>query len=343
MRELAGYKQGVNLGGWYSQCDYSKERLDNFVKEEDFEIIKSWGFDHVRLPVDYNIVIKEDGTFIEDGFNRIEKVIKWCESHNLNMVLDLHKTLGYSFDEGENEAGFFTSARYQDIFFRLWEELAKRFGKYSDHVMFELLNEVTDKDYLESWVAIYREGIKRVRKTCPDVKILIGSYWYNSVRSVKDLQGPFDENTVLSFHCYDPQVFTHQRAHWQKGMPSDLVMSYPESYGLLKEKHKEIMSDEEMFAGFADGETIDTNFFEKLFQEAMETAEKFDVPLYCGEYGVIDKADLESTLKWYKDIHAVLNKHKIGHALWSYRQMDFGFTDERMDVIRDEIIKSGRM
>ena len=34
MRELKGFKQGVNLGGWYSQCDYSVDRLDNFVKED---------------------------------------------------------------------------------------------------------------------------------------------------------------------------------------------------------------------------------------------------------------------------------------------------------------------
>lgn len=343
MRELQGYKQGVNLGGWYSQCDYSTDRLDNFVKEEDLKKISDWGFDHVRLPVDYNIVIKPDGGFIEDGFSRIEKVIRWCEVYNLNLVLDLHKTLGYSFDEGEKEAGFFNSSKYQDIFFRLWEELAGRFGKYSERVMFELLNEVTEKSYLDSWVAIYREGMKRVRKVCPDVKILIGSYWYNSVRTVKDLKGPFDENTVLSFHCYDPQVFTHQRAHWQKGMPSDLVMEYPENYGLLKEKSREIMGDADMFAGFRDEDRIDTAFFESLFKEAIETAEEFNLPLYCGEYGVIDKADLESTLKWYKDIHAVLNRHNIGHALWNYRQMDFGFEDERMDSIRDEIIKSGRI
>ncbi|MBE5905661.1 MAG: glycoside hydrolase family 5 protein [Lachnospiraceae bacterium] len=342
MRELHGYKQGVNLGGWYSQCDYSEERLNNFIEEKDFEIIKSWGFDHVRLPVDYNILINPDGTFLEDGFVRIEKVMQWCEKYELNLVLDLHKTLGYSFDEGEKEEGFFTSPAYQDLFYALWEKMARRFAKYTERVMFELLNEVTDKEYLDAWVAIYREGIRRIREICPNVKILIGSYWYNSVRTVKDLKGPFDENTVLSFHCYDPQVFTHQRAYWQKGMPSDLVMEYPASYGLLREKHREIMGDEEMFAGFADDDRIDTAFFEKLFKEAIETAEKFGVPLYCGEYGVIDKADVESTRRWYQDIHTVLNRHHIGHALWSYREMDFGFTDQRMDSIRDEIIQNGR-
>lgn len=343
MKNLVGYKQGVNLGGWYSQCDYSVNRLENFIVEEDFARISSWGFDHVRLPIDYNIVMNKDGSFIEDGFQRIEKAIKWCEKYHLNVVLDLHKTLGYSFDEGENESGFFTSDSYQNIFFSFWEEMARRFGKYKEFVMFELLNEVTEEEYLDSWVNIYREGIKRIRKTLPDIKILIGSYWYNSVRTVKALKGPFDENIVLSFHCYDPQLFTHQRAYWQKTMPADFVTEYPVDYGFLKKKNVEIYGDETMFDGFADRDMIDTAFFEKIFKDAIETAEKFDVPLYCGEYGVIDRADIPSTLKWYQDIHQVLRRHNIGHALWSYKEMDFGLADSRMDEIRDAIIESGRM
>ena len=37
-----GFKKGINLGGWMSQCDYSKDRLDNFITEPDFKTIASW-------------------------------------------------------------------------------------------------------------------------------------------------------------------------------------------------------------------------------------------------------------------------------------------------------------
>ena len=50
-----GFYKGINLGGWFSQCDYSDERLDNFITEPDFEKVASWGADHVRIPVDYNV------------------------------------------------------------------------------------------------------------------------------------------------------------------------------------------------------------------------------------------------------------------------------------------------
>ena len=52
MKIWNGYQKGVNLGGWFSQCDHSKDRYDNFIKEDDFAVIKSWGADHVRLLID---------------------------------------------------------------------------------------------------------------------------------------------------------------------------------------------------------------------------------------------------------------------------------------------------
>ena len=56
MLKERGFRRGINLGGWLSQCDYSQERLNGFITEEDFGVIRDWGLDHVRIPVDYNVV-----------------------------------------------------------------------------------------------------------------------------------------------------------------------------------------------------------------------------------------------------------------------------------------------
>lgn len=60
MKKFTGYQHGVNLGGWLSQSDYTKQHLENFIREEDIERIASWGLDHVRLPFDYDVVLGED-------------------------------------------------------------------------------------------------------------------------------------------------------------------------------------------------------------------------------------------------------------------------------------------
>ena len=46
----------------------------------------------------------------------------------------------------------------------------------------------------------------------------------------------------------------------------------------------------------------------------------------------------EEALKWFRDLAAVFARHGIGHSLWSYKQMDFGFADARMDGVREEIL-----
>ena len=59
-----GFQHGINLGGWFSQCDYSEERYETFIRKSDLQTIAEWGLDHVRLPVDYNLVQREDGSLI---------------------------------------------------------------------------------------------------------------------------------------------------------------------------------------------------------------------------------------------------------------------------------------
>ena len=43
MTEFNGFRNGVNLGGWLSQCDYDKDHIAGFITEEDIVRIKSWG------------------------------------------------------------------------------------------------------------------------------------------------------------------------------------------------------------------------------------------------------------------------------------------------------------
>ena len=69
MRIFENFQKGVNLGGWISQFDkYDKEHFDTFITKKDIEYIASLGFDHVRVPVDYNVLEDESGEPIESGF-----------------------------------------------------------------------------------------------------------------------------------------------------------------------------------------------------------------------------------------------------------------------------------
>ena len=73
-----GFYKGVDLGGWFSQCDYSEDRMDHFITEKDFQVIAGWGLDHVRIPVDYNVMETENGGWRTDGFRRIGKALEYA-------------------------------------------------------------------------------------------------------------------------------------------------------------------------------------------------------------------------------------------------------------------------
>lgn len=313
MLKEMGFYRGVNLGGWMSQCDYSAEQLDGFITEPDFEQIARWGFDHVRLPIDYNVIQNEDGSMKEDGLRRVDRALALCEQYGLRAVLDLHKTQGFSFDAAEGEEGFFASEKYQAFFYAVWECFAARYGAKHERVAFELLNEVTEEAYLPAWKRISAECIRRIRALAPQTIILLGSYHHNSAKSLEALDAPQDERVLYNFHCYEPIAFTHQGAHWME--------SLKDRYGVGAED-----------CG------VSERFFEDFLASAFAKAEREGAELYCGEYGVIDVVPPEEALKWFRALHAVLERHGVSRAVWSYKQMDFGLSDARLDGVRDELL-----
>ncbi len=314
MLKNKGFYKGINLGGWLSQCDYSENRLNNFITEPDFEKIALLGFDHVRLPIDYNILENDDCSFKKSGFERIDWALAMGSKYELNTVIDLHKTAGYSFDYyGESESGFFDSQQLQERFYCLWEEVARHYGKHSQNVAFELLNEVTDKEYIDEWNRISNECIKRIREIAPDTMIFVGSYHNNSAPAVADLTAPYDDKVIYNFHCYEPLKFTHQGAYWTEAIKPEERIGFDES-------------------------NITPEFFEELFAPAIEAAKNNNTSLYCGEYGVINVVSPEDTLKWFRTINSVFEKHSIARCVWSYKEMDFGIFDKHLDDVRDELL-----
>ena len=314
MLKERGFYKGVNLGGWFSQCDYSRERLDTFITEPDFRQIAAWGFDHVRIPIDYNVIQNRDGSMIEEGLRRIDGALALCDKYGLHAVLDLHKTQGFSFDADEKEEGFFENEKDQEKFYAIWTCFARRYVDRADRVMFELLNEVTVKEYLPAWKRISRECVRRIREYAPQVTVLLGSYQWNSARTLPELDAPYDERVLYNFHFYEPHAFTHQGAYWEAAY-RDISPRY--TYA-------------ECGASAA--------WFEDFLAPALEKAAREGTELYCGEYGVIDVVPPEEAVKWFRDLHTVFEKHGIARSLWSYKEMDFGLQDRRMDGVRGELL-----
>ncbi len=343
MREFKGFRHGINLGGWLSQIDErTQEHFDTFITEQDIADIKAMGLDHVRLPVDYDVIEDEKGNPLEAGLGYIDKCAAWCKKQGLHMIIDLHKAFGYTFDpleKGADREIFFRDADLQDRFIRLWKRLADRYASCVDFIAFELLNEIISPNIYEEWNDLADRTIAAIHEIVPKAWVLVGGIHYNSAASVPLLHKPLDEYVVYNFHCYEPMLFTHQKAYWVENMPDDLEMDYPGDLEEYRRSAREILKNDGGAIASDALTKVDGQLFEVLFADAIRKAEECNAPLYCGEYGVIDRAPVEGTLRWLRDIHAVFEKYGIGRALWTYKSKDFGLIGEHYKDIRDEMIR----
>ena len=197
------------------------------------------------------------------------------------------------------------------------------------------MNEVVPEDVVDAWNELLGRYIALIRSIAPKAYIVVGGVCYNSVKSVPQLNVPLDDYIVYNFHCYEPLMFTHQGAHWIDVMPRDFRIGYPKTLEEYREASK-ILDTEMAGAIFEKGiSEIGPKFFEDLFAPAIKKATEDGVPMYCGEYGVIDLADKEDALRWIKDIHITFKKFGIGSALWNYKGLDYGVLDPHNTVIKN--------
>ena len=120
-------------------------------------------------------------------------------------------------------------------------------------------------------------------------------------------------------------------------MDPDEDIFYPEAMSYYNEKSERLGFQGEV-AREAASKTMGAEFIEEMIREAIVAAEAAGVGLYCGEFGVIDRAPIEDTYRWFVDVNEVFRKYNIGYALWTYKKMDFGLIDDHYAPIYDKLI-----
>lgn len=337
------FKNGINLGGWLSQYDClssipqtekeMERHLSTYITEKDIAQIAGWGFDHVRLPVDYKLF---EGPQEEKTFRYIEQCLEWCRKFQLNAVIDLHNAEGNVYGKMDAPMPLLTEEKLQQKFIGLWEKIAIRFrGIQTPVLLFELLNEVSDgSGYL--WNRLYRRTVEHIRQIDGERGILIGSNEQNSPFRLKELELLAEENIIYNFHFYDPQVFTHQRAAFSEEMTAfDRVVHYPgeifEFTDFLQENRQYIPK----YVHVAMENRVDRERMTALLKDAFDFKAYSGRELYCGEFGVIDCADDADAARWLCDCMELLEEKGIGHCLWNYKALNFGLVDETGEAVSE--------
>jgi aryl-phospho-beta-D-glucosidase BglC (GH1 family) len=75
---------------------FRKGIYDNFITERDIEIIAGLGLNVVRVPINHHILESPSGApdYEAAGWEYLDRLLEWCEQHEVYVVLDLHSAPG---------------------------------------------------------------------------------------------------------------------------------------------------------------------------------------------------------------------------------------------------------
>lgn len=333
------YTAGVNLGGWLSQYQhFDHAHFKSFITEQDIQRIASWGMDHLRLPVDYPVLESDDQPFVylESGLEYLDQCLAWCQKAGLSLIIDLHKAPGYAFYE-YSASSLFSDPHAQERFLALWVELARRYKGEGNYLTFELLNEIV-LPTSHPWNDLARRAIQAIRSIDSQRIIVLGGNHYNAIAGLSELELSSDPHIVYTFHFYDPMVVTHQKAPWVPSLVAfDRQVDYPGTCPGLAEflrLHPEFETNLRSYVGT----NLDKEYLRTLLLPVLDFRQRVERPIYCGEYGVIDRAPAATRLNWHRDFIDLLREFRIGRACWSYKAMDFGLVDLSGNIVDQQIV-----
>ena len=335
--------RGTNIAHWLSQSGARGSERTAYFTEADIARIASWGFDHIRLPIDEEQMFRQDGSKDPEAFALLHNAIDSSLKHGLRVIVDMHILRAHYFNSKNNP--LFTDPAAGRRFIEVWQALSGELHKYPlTKVAYELMNEpVADND--ADWNKVYLPVYRAIRALEPNRVIVIGSNRWQAYDKVKYLELPEgDKNIILSFHYYNPMILTHYGAWWTPIGRYTGKVNYPGI--LVSQEDYEAASDtlKPLLEPYLTQEW-NVDKIRADFKDAIEVAKKYDLQLFCGEWGVYEPVERDLAYKWYKDMIDVFDEFDIAWTTWCY-DGDFGFWDQRTESYKDkplvDLLMSGR-
>jgi len=297
--------RGVNLG---NALEAPVEGEWGVVLQADFfQLIKGAGFNSVRLPIRWSAHAMEHVPYTIDSafFERVDWAVNQALSRDLVVIINMH----------HYEEIMVSPRSHKERFLSLWEQIAKHYQDYPDNLFFELLNEPNGSLVTRSWSSIAQEVIQAVRKTNPKRIIIVGPGNWNSINDLYDLQLPSeDRNLIITVHYYSPFNFTHQGAEWVEGSDAWLGTTWQAN----KAEKEAILND---------------------FNIASKWSQQNHRPIFLGEFGSYNKADMDSRARWTAFIARTAEEFGFSWAYWEFCA-GFGLYDRDSKQWNQSLLKA---
>lgn len=255
------------------------------VQEDYFQIIKDAGFTSVRIPVRFSAHAGTESPFTLNQLfmMRIDQVIEQALDRDLIVILDFH----------HYEEIMQYPQEHKQRFLKIWEQLAVRYKEKPGELIFEILNEPNNQLTSDLWNEYLEEAIQQIRETNPERTLVVGSFLWNSITGLSSLRLPQDDFLIVTFHYYNPFEFTHQGADWVPGSNDWLGTTW-------------------------EGTDAQQSAVESDLNEAVTWSVLNGRPLFLGEFGAYNPADMASRANWTAFVARACEEREISWAYWEF-------------------------
>lgn len=184
-------------------------------------------------------------------------------------------------------------------------------------VAYEIMNEPTAPDHSD-WNKLLAKAYQVIRSVEKDRVLVLGSNMWQGVGTFQYLEVPQgDPNILLSCHFYEPFLLSHYKAEWTEFGNYQGNVHYP-GYLVTDDEFNRLSETDKMLVGRWktpwNRETLVS-----FLMKAKQVADEKGLHLYCGEFGMYEKAPVADALRWYKDVISVFDSLDIAWAKWDYQ------------------------
>lgn len=305
---------------WMQHFPYENNGM---FREDDFRWIRDWGFNWVRLPMDYRFwtdardLMKINERMVEP----IDRAVRLGEKNGVHVNISLHRAPGECILDGmdqklvgihivEEPASVYRDQRMLEAFVHQWQFFAKRYkGIPNTQLSFNLVNEPDDKGApdeatgMKNYARVARIAIEAIRTIDPH-RLIVSDGYPGGGAPVRELLGT---RVVQSPHDYRPFQLTHYRVPWARPM-SDQV---PPPTWPLKDR---------------DGKIIASREIKKDWFRSLKELAGLGIPIHFGEMGCGGHTPPELVYAWFNDTLDLMKEIQAGWALWNLRGQ-FGIVD----------------
>ena len=306
---IDAYAQNRKLGRGVNILGYDpiwRARAQGRFQAKHFRLLKEAGFNSVRINLQPFWALNPANGYAlsESWFDVLDWALREAQAQDLRVILDLHEFIPMGKDPATNKVKFLA----------FWRQLSAHCQGAPDNVLFEVLNEPSEKLTPALWNEYLAEALAIIREKNPTRAVIVGPGDWNSIYLLGQLKLPAaDRHLIVTIHYYRPMDFTHQGASW---------VNRQNKLGV------EWLGTEE-----------DLGAIRRDFDKAASWAREQNRPLFLGEFGAYDKAPMESRARYLASVARAAEQRGWSWAYWQF-DSDFILYDIGRDAWIEPILRA---